>query len=82
MQKFDVEVLDRTSPAFFDELVRLMAGAYAKATDTAMVTALQAGTLDSTVITLPFDGDEFAGYISRGAASIYNATKRSQLELS
>jgi HK97 family phage prohead protease/HK97 family phage major capsid protein len=76
MQKFDVEVLDRTSPAFFDELVRLMAGAYAKATDTAMVTALQAGTLDSTVITLPFDGDEFAGYISRGAASIYNATKR------
>ncbi len=76
MQKFDVEVLDRTSPAFFDELVRLMANAYAKATDTAMVTALQAGTLDSTVITLPFDGDEFAGYISRGAASIYNATKR------
>ena len=55
MQKFDVEVLDRTSPAFFDELVRLMANAYAKATDTAMVTALQAGTLDSTVITLPFD---------------------------
>ncbi len=42
MQKFDVEVLDRTSPAFFDELVRLMANAYAKATDTAMVTALQA----------------------------------------
>ena len=76
MQKFDVEVLDRTSPAFFDELTRLMANAYAKATDTAMVTALQAGTLDSTVITLPFDGDEFAGFISRGAASIYAATQR------
>jgi HK97 family phage major capsid protein len=76
MQKFDVEVLDRTSPAFFDELVRLMANAYAKATDTAVATAIQAGTLDSTVITLPFDGDEFAGFISRGAASIYNATKR------
>ena len=76
MQKFDVEVLDRTSPAFFDELVRLMSNAYAKATDTAVATALQAGTLDSTVITLPFDGDEFAGFISRGAASIYNATKR------
>ncbi len=50
MQKFDVEVLDRTSPAFFDELVRLMANAYAKATDTAMVTALQAGTLDSLLM--------------------------------
>jgi HK97 family phage prohead protease/HK97 family phage major capsid protein len=76
MQKFDVEVLDRTSPAFFDELVRLMAAGYAKATDEAMLTAIQGGTLDSTTITLPFDGDEFAGFISRGAASIYNATKR------
>jgi HK97 family phage major capsid protein len=76
MQKFDVEVLDRTSPAFFDELVRLMAAGYAKATDEAMLTAVQGGTLDSTTITLPFDGDEFAGFISRGAASIYNATKR------
>ena len=76
MQKFDVEVLDRTSPAFFDELTRLMANAYAKATDSAVITAIQAGTLDSTSITLPFDGDEFAGFISRGAASIYAATKR------
>ena len=76
MQKFDIQVLDRTSPAFFDELVRLMGAAYAKATDEAMLTAIQAGTLDSTTITLPFDGDEFAGFISRGAASIYNATKR------
>jgi HK97 family phage prohead protease/HK97 family phage major capsid protein len=76
MQKFDVEVLDRTSPAFFDELVRLMAAGYAKATDEAMLTAVQGGTLDSTTITLPFDGDEFAGFISRGAASIYDATKR------
>ena len=76
MQKFDVEVLDRTSPAFFDELTRLMSNAYAKATDTAVVTALQAGTLDGTVITLPFDGDEIAGFISRAAASIYANTKR------
>jgi HK97 family phage prohead protease/HK97 family phage major capsid protein len=76
MQKFDVEVLDRTSPAFFDELVRLMANAYASATDKAMYDALAAGTLDSTVITLPFDGDTFAGFISRGAASVYAATKR------
>ena len=76
MQKFDVEVLDRTSPAFFDELVRLMSNAYASATDAAMFTALAAGTLDSTVTTLPFDGDTFAGFISRGAASVYSNTKR------
>jgi HK97 family phage major capsid protein/HK97 family phage prohead protease len=76
MQKFDVEVLDRTSPAFFDELVRLMGNAYASATDAAMWAAIGAGTLDSTVITLPFDGDTFAGFISRGAASVYAATKR------
>ena len=76
MQKFDVEVLDRTSPAFFEELVRLMGNQYAAATDAAMYTALAAGTLDSTVITLPFDGDSFAGFISRGAASIFAATKR------
>ncbi len=32
MQKFSVEVLDRTSPAFYAELVALMADSYAKAT--------------------------------------------------
>ena len=76
MQKFDVEVLDRTSPAFFEELVRLMGAAYAKATDVAMATALQGATLDGTGITLPWDGDELTGFISRGAASILAATKR------
>ena len=76
MQKFDVEVLDRTSPAFFEELVRLMSAQYASATDAAVVTALQAGTLDGTLITLPWDGDEIAGFISRAAASIYSNTKR------
>jgi len=76
MQKFDVEVLDLSTPAFFEELVRLMAGAYASATDAAVYSALAAGTADGTVITLPWDGDEFSGFISRGAASIFAATKR------
>lgn len=76
MQKFSVEVLDRTSPAFFEELVRLMGAAYAKATDEAALTAIQGGTLDSTTITLPWDGDELSAFISRAAASIYAATKR------
>ena len=76
MQKFDVEVLDRTSPAFFEELVRLMSDQYAAATDSAVTTALKAGTLDSSTVTLPWDGDTFAGFISRAAASIYSNTKR------
>ena len=77
MQKFDVEVLDRTSPAFFNELVSLMAEAYAAATDEAMYDALiNNGTLDATTITQPWDGDELAGFISRAAASIYKSTKR------
>ena len=76
MQKFDVEVLDRTSPAFFEELVRLMANAYAKATDTAVLTALGAGATDPTETTLPWDGDELSSFIGRAAASIYAGTKR------
>ena len=76
MQKFDVEVLDRTSPAFFEELVRLMGNAYAKATDTAVLTALGAGATDPTSTTLPWDGDELSSFIGRAAASIYAGTKR------
>jgi HK97 family phage prohead protease len=77
MQKFDVEVLDRTSPSFFTELLSLMAEAYAASTDEAMYDALiNNGTLDSTTITQPWDGDELAGFVSRAATSIYKNTKR------
>ena len=77
MQLFDVEVLDRTSPAFFAELQSLMADAYAKATNTAVNAAITAGgTLDATAITLPFDGAEIAGFIARASDSIYTNTLR------
>ena len=77
MQKFDVEVLDRTSPSFFTELLSLMAESYAAATDEAMYDALiNNGTLDGTTITQPWDGDELAGFVSRAATSIYKNTKR------
>ena len=75
MQLFDVEVLDRTSPAFFSELQSLMADAYALATDNFVLNALATGgTQDATVTTLPWDGDEFSSFIARGAASIYTNT--------
>jgi HK97 family phage prohead protease len=75
MQLFDVEVLDRTSPAFFAELQSLMADAYAKATDSFVLDALATGgTADGTVTTLPWDGDEMSSFLARGAASIYTNT--------
>jgi HK97 family phage prohead protease len=77
MQLFDVEVLDRTSPAFFSELQSLMADAYAKATNVAVRTAIQTGaTADGTTITLPWDGAEMAGFIARASDSIYTNTLR------
>jgi HK97 family phage prohead protease len=75
MQQFDVEVLDRTSPAFFAELQSLMADAYAKATDEYVLQALYAGgTLDATTTPVPFDGDDLSAFIARGAESIYTNT--------
>jgi HK97 family phage prohead protease len=75
MQLFDVEVLDRTSPAFFAELQTLMADAYAKATNAyAFDTIAAVATVDATTVTLPWDGDEFSAFISRAAASIYTNT--------
>lgn len=77
MQLFDVEVLDRTSPAFFAELQSLMADAYAKSTNVAARTAIQTGaTADGTAITLPWDGAEMAGFIARASDSIYTNTLR------
>jgi HK97 family phage major capsid protein len=74
-QTFSVELLDRTSPAFFDELVRNMAAAYAKATDSAVHAALVTGaTADGTTVTTYPTAAELLGIISRGAASVYSAT--------
>jgi HK97 family phage prohead protease len=75
MQKFSVEVLDRTSPAFFAELTALMADAYAKQTNKyAKETIQSVATVDATTVTLPWDGDELSAFISRAAADIYTNT--------
>ena len=74
-QTFSVELLDRTSPAFFDELVRNMAAAYAKATDRAVHDALVTGaSLDATTVTTYPTSSELLGIVARGAASVYAAT--------
>ena len=63
-QTFSVELLDRSSPAFFDELVRQMEYAYAKATDVAVVTGLIAGGTDGGNRTLDTAAPSITGIIS------------------
>jgi HK97 family phage major capsid protein len=72
-QTFSVELLDRSSPAFFDELVRQMEYAYAKTTDAYAATilgnscALATATQDNTAAGL-------LGYTSAAAASVYSGS--------
>jgi HK97 family phage major capsid protein len=74
-QTFSVELLDRTSPAFFDELIRNMAAAKAKAENAYVNGLLISGaTLDGTTTTTYPTAAELLGIISRGAASVYGAT--------
>jgi HK97 family phage major capsid protein len=74
-QVFSVELLDRTSPAFFDELVRNMAAAYAKATDAAVNAALIANcSFDATTTVTYPTAAELLGIVARGSASVYAAT--------
>jgi HK97 family phage prohead protease len=74
-QVFSVELLDRTSPAFFDELVRNMAAAYAKSTNAAVNAALITGaTVDATTVATYPTAAELLGIVARGSASVYGAT--------
>jgi HK97 family phage major capsid protein len=75
-QTFSVELLDRTSPLFFNELLNNMSAAYAKATDLAVYTALASGaTADATTLTTYPTAAELLGFVSRGAASVYSNTQ-------
>ena len=75
-QKFSVELLDRSSPLFLTELLNNMSAAYAKVTDTAVNAALIAGaTADATTLATYPTASELLGFVSRGAASVYNGTQ-------
>jgi HK97 family phage major capsid protein len=71
-QTFSVELLDRSSPAFFDELVKQMEFAYAKATDldvTAQI-ALATNVSDYTAQT----ADGLVKFCALTAAQIYDGS--------
>jgi HK97 family phage prohead protease len=71
-QTFSVELLDRSSPAFFSELVRQMEFAYAKATDAAVGSALITGGTDGGNRTLT--AANIQDFIADAAVSIYSGT--------
>jgi phage head maturation protease len=74
-QKFSVELLQRTSPVFFDELLRNMTAAMAKQQDTYVNSVLVAGaTADATTVATYPTAAELLGFVARGAASVYGAT--------
>ena len=74
-QKFSVELLTRSNPAFYDELYRNMVAAMAKAQNAYVSAALVSGaTADGTTTTTYPTAAELLGYVARGAASVYNAT--------
>ena len=74
-QKFSVELLTRTSPQFYDELLRNMVAAMAKQQNATVNAALISGaTLDGTTVSTYPTASELLGITARGAASVYGAT--------
>jgi HK97 family phage prohead protease len=72
-QTFSLELLDRSSPAFFAELVRQMEYAYAKATDEAVRVVLATAGTDGGNRSIT-DGGDVADFVSDAAVSIYENT--------
>jgi HK97 family phage major capsid protein len=71
-QQFSVEILDRSSPAFFAELVRQMEFAYATATDAAVGAGIAAVAADGGNRT--FTAANVQDFISDAAVAIYSGT--------
>jgi len=73
LQTISWELLDRSQPVFYDELIRELNRAYAKATDEAMFTQfITSGTAGTAVATA--DADGLQSFIATEAAAAYAAT--------
>jgi HK97 family phage prohead protease len=70
-QTFSVELLDRSAPAFFDELVRQMEFAYAKETDKFVAnTLISSGQLAPT--DQANDAEGLLAYVAQAAAEVFS----------
>jgi HK97 family phage prohead protease len=72
-QTFSVELLDRSSPAFFDELVRQMEFAYAKTTDAYAASVLGA-SCSLAAVAQDNTAAGLLGYTSAGASTVYSGS--------
>jgi phage head maturation protease len=74
-QNFTVELLTRTSPLFYNELLLNMVAAMAKAQNAYVNGILVANaTVDATTLSTFPTAAELLAYVSRGAASVYSNT--------
>jgi HK97 family phage prohead protease/HK97 family phage major capsid protein len=71
-QTFSVEILDRSSPAFYAELVKNMEFAYAKATDARVASVVVAAASDIENRTM--SAANLLDFVSDAAVSIYSNT--------
>jgi hypothetical protein len=71
-QTFSVELLDRSSPAFYAELVKNMEYAYAKATDARVATVIAAAATDGGNRTM--SAANLLDFVADGAVDIYSNT--------
>ncbi len=75
MNTISTELLDRSSPLFYDEYIKLQSDAYATATDARVLAILVAGgTLNATPTAITAAG--LVAYVSSGAAAVYAATHK------
>jgi hypothetical protein len=74
-QNFTVELLTRTSPLFYNELLTNMVAAMAKAQNAYVNSILVANaTVDATTLSALPTAAQLLAYVSRGAASVYSNT--------
>lgn len=72
MQRYSVELLERSDPSFFNAMVENMTRAYNKATDAAVIAALTAGGTQATATAATSAG--IISFVSTEAAAAYGAT--------
>lgn len=72
MQRYSIEILERSSPDFFQAMVDNMTRSYNRATDAAVIAALTAGGTQATAVAASSDG--IISYVSTEAPAAYSAT--------
>jgi HK97 family phage major capsid protein len=72
LQRYSLEILERSSPEFFQAMLENMTRAYNKATDAAVIAALTAGGTQATGVAA--DSAGIISYVSTQAPAAYLAT--------